>query len=120
MMKSDNTLNILKKIQKTQNNIVMYSAITMGMILIIYFFTFAMLVDKGYKSILMFEIVTSIIFFASFFFLNKIAFHATRLLYRRRQPHSSIIRMLSAADIARKPEELLPKIDPEASNNMLP
>ena len=98
----------------------MYSAISMGMILIVYFFTFAMLVDKGYKSILLFEIVTSIIFFASFFFLNKIAFHITRLLYRNRQPHSNIMRMLRPSDITRKPEELLPKIDPEASNNLLP
>ncbi len=119
-MDSDNTLNILQEIQKTQNNIVMYSAITMGMILIIYFFTFALLADKGYKLILLFEIVTSIIFFISFFFLNKIAFHVTRFLYRNRQPHSDIMQLLSASDISRKPEDLLPKICNPTENNMLP
>jgi len=119
-MESDNTLKILQKIQKTQNNIVIYSAIAMGVILIVYFFTFAMLADMGYKSILMFEIVSSIVFFISFFFLNKIAFHVTRFLYRNRQPHRDILRVLNASDVTRKPEELLTKIETGAGNNMLP
>lgn len=119
-MISDNKLIILQKIQKTQNNIVIYSAITMGMILIIYFFTFALLVDKGYKQILLFEIVTSILIFVSFFFLNKIAFHATRFLYRKRQPYGNIVQLLSASDISKKPEDLLREIDNRTGNNMLP
>jgi len=117
-MNTDNTLNFLLKIQKTQNNISLYSAITMGIVLIIYFFTFALLMDKGYKLILMIQVFTSIIFFVSFFYLNRIAFFVTRLIFQKRKPHGEIVRYLSAEDMSKQPEALLKIIDTQIKNNM--
>ncbi len=119
-MNTNNTLEFLTKIQKTQNNICLYSAVTMGMVLIIYFFTFAMLVDKGYKLILTIQVITSIIFFISFFYLNRIAFFVTRLLFQKKTPHGEIIRYLNADDMSKQPEELLNILGSKIKNNMTP
>ncbi len=90
------------------------------MVLIIYFFTFAMLVDKGYKLILTIQVITSIIFFISFFYLNRIAFFVTRLLFQKQIPNGEIIRYLDADDMSKKPEELLNILDSKIKNNMTP
>ena len=50
-----------------------------GLILIIYFFTFAMLYDKFPGGFIAFEIVTSILIFISFFMLNRISFALLKL-----------------------------------------
>lgn len=92
----------------------------MGTVLIIYFFTFALFIDKGYKLILMFQVITSLIFFIAFFYLNKIAFFFTRLLFQKKIPHGEIIQYLSTDDMSKKPEELINILGSKIKSNMAP
>jgi hypothetical protein len=102
----NNQLDIIKTIQNTQRRISMILGVTMGMLLILYFFTFAMLIDKGYSFLIEFEFVTAIIFVVMFFFLNKISFQITRLLFMRRSSHRQILSQLIASDMNKTPEDL--------------
>ena len=109
-MSPDHKLLALQRIQKTQNNISIYSAILMGSLMATYFFTFALLIDKGYQLALTIEIVTSLLFIWAFFFLNRLAFHATRLWYLNRRPYREIMSCLTPDDIGMQADQLLKKL----------
>ncbi len=103
-------LQALQRIQKTQNIIATTVAITMGTLMVSYFFTFAMLIDKGHRGALLVELITTLLFIVAFFFLNRLAFAITRLYYGRRQPHARLLARLSAADASTPPEQLLARL----------
>ena len=102
----NNQLDIIKTIQNTQRRISMIIGVTMGILLILYFFTFAMLIDKGYSFLIELELVTAIIFVITFFFLNKISFQITRLLYMSRSSHRQLLSQLLPGDMSKTPEDL--------------
>lgn len=104
------TLQALQRLHKTQARLATTLAITMGTLMVIYFFTFAMLIDKGYHSALLLELVTSILFIISFFFLNQLSFFLIRLLYGRRQPYAGLLRRLAPRDVGLPPQQLLERI----------
>ncbi|HHH36280.1 MAG TPA: hypothetical protein ENK48_05560 [Gammaproteobacteria bacterium] len=103
-------LQALRRIQKTQNTIATTMAIAMGTLMVTYFFTFAMLIDRGRHGMLLVELITTLLFIVAFFFLNRLAFVLTRLRYARRQPHARLMKMLSPSDAAVPPEELLARL----------
>ncbi len=109
-MPEEAILQALQRIQKTQNTIAISAAIIMGILLIVYFFTFAMLIDKGYYTILWIQAVTSILFITAFFFLNRLAFRVTRLIYGRRQPFASLLARLSPQDASLPPQKLVQRL----------
>jgi len=117
-MDADHRLAALQRIKKTQNNISTYSAIFMGSLMVIYFFTFAMLIDRGHGLALMAEIITTIVFIYAFFFLNKLAFHATRLWYLGRRPYQEILSCLTSADMSLQGEELLKRLQQSGQNRL--
>ena len=109
-MGDEELLQALERIQKTQNRIAMTLGITMGMILIIYFFTYAMLIDRGYDGVLLFEAITSVLFIIAFFFLNRIAFLLTRLILGRRQPFAALLQHMQPGDGNVPPPQLLQRL----------
>ena len=109
-MQEETILHALLRIQKTQNTIAITTAIVMGVLLIVYFFTFAMLIDKGYYTILLVELVTSILFLVAFFSLNRLAFYVTRLIYRRHQAYGALLDRLSPQDASLPPQRVLERI----------
>lgn len=102
----DKQLDIIRAIQNTQRKISIITGFTMGILLIVYFFTFAMLIDKGYSFLLKFEIVTTVIFVIAFFFLNKLSFQLTRLVYMRQPVYGQLLSKLKSGDINKTPEEV--------------
>lgn len=78
----------------------------MGILLILYFFTFAMLIDMGYSFLLKFEVITSIIFVITFFFLNKLSFQLTKLIYKGHASHRELLSRLIPSDVYKAPEGL--------------
>jgi len=93
-----------------QNRIAMTLGITMGMILIIYFFTYAMLLDRGYDGVLLFEAITSVLFIIAFFFLSRISFRLTRLILGRRPPYASLLQLMQPGDSNVPPQQLLQRL----------
>ncbi len=109
-MGDEELLQALEHIQKTQNRIAMILGITMGMLLILYFFTYAMLMDRGYHGVLLFEAVTSVLFIIAFFFLTRISLLLTRLILGRRQPFDKLLRHMQPGDHNVPPAELLQRL----------
>lgn len=102
----DKELDIIRAIQNTQRKISLITGFTMGILLILYFFTFAMLIDKGYSFLLKFEVITAIVFVITFFLLNKLSFQLTRLVYMGHSGHRQLLSKLISSDVNKTPEEL--------------
>ena len=98
------TLKAIQAIHKTQRRIATIAGITMGVLMSIYFFTFAALIDRGMSTVLVFEIITSIAFVFAFIFIHPLSFRLTRLLYRR--SHAELLRQMEPADIHKTPEQV--------------
>jgi len=101
-------IEAIEAIHKSQRRIATIIGITMGMLMSVYFFTFATLIDRGMFGILLFEIITSIGFIIAFIFLNPLSFRLTRLIHGRR--HAALLKQLSATDINKTPEQLCDSI----------
>ncbi len=104
------TLQALQRLNKAQNTIATTLAITMGTLMVTYFFTFAMLIDKGYHGALLLELITSILFIIAFFFLNELSFRVIRLIYGHRRPYLELLRHLTPHDASLSPQQVLERI----------
>jgi len=102
------TLEAIQAIHKTQKRIATVTGVTMGILMSIYFFTFATLIDRGMFGALLLEVITSIAFIFAFIFMNRLSFGLTRLFYRRR--HAALLQQLSPADINKSPEQVCESI----------
>ena len=109
-MSGESLQDSIEKIQNTLNNMKIFTAVPMGILMIIYFFTFAALIDRGYTTLLVIEIVTSFVFVLAFIFLNKWSFQAVKLLYKNRSPYREILRQLTADKIGKPAEQLSKEI----------
>lgn len=96
----------IEKIQNTQNNIKIFTAVPMGVVLLLYFFSYAPLIDKGYTKLLLVEIITSIAFVVAFIYLNSWSFHVVKYLYKNRSPYREILQQLTPEKIAKSAEQL--------------
>lgn len=94
----------IQAIHKTQRRIATNGGITMGMIMVIYFFTFAALVDRAMYGPLLFEVITSIAFLFALIFLTPLSFRLTKMIHGRR--YATVLAQLVASDINKTPEEL--------------
>ena len=100
----------IEKIQNTQNNIKIFTTVPMGILLLLYFFSFAQLIDHGFTSLLMIEIVTSILFVLAFIFLNSWTFQVVKVIYKNRSPYQEIMQQLTADNISKPAEQLSKEI----------
>lgn len=96
----------IESLQQSYSNIKIFTAVPMGILLIIYFFSFAMLIDKGMNAALWFEIITSILFVFYFIFINKAAFAILKFLNRSRSPNREILSLMNVSELSMKPEAL--------------
>ena len=105
------TTQTIEALQQSYSNIKIYTAVPMGVVLILYFFTFATLIDKGMQGILAFEIITSILFVFFFIFMNRAAFFLLKIRYKNKPPFSQALLLMEFSDLAMKPEALSSAID---------
>ena len=104
-------IQAISQIQKTQRRVAITIGIIMGVTMSIYFFTFAMLIDRGLTVVLWTEAVTTILFIAAYIFLNRISFRLTRLVYVGREPHRTLCQRMKPSDINTSPETLMQTIN---------
>ncbi|WP_455211707.1 hypothetical protein [Kaarinaea lacus] len=100
----------IEKIQNTQSNIKIFTAVPMGILLLLYFFSYAPLIDYGYTTLLMIEIVTSILFVFAFIFLNSWSFQVVKIIYKNREPYRDIMQQLTSTNITKPAEQLCKEI----------
>jgi len=79
--------------------------------MILYFFTFAMLIDKGMNGALLFEIVTSVLFVLYFVFINRVAFEILKFLYRNKPASHKLLSLMKMNELAMEPDDLVGVIE---------
>ena len=109
-MTSVDMIKTIEQIQHTQNNIKIFTAVPMGVLMIMYFFSFAALIDHGQMGMLGVEIGTTILFIFTFIYLNPITFYVVKRWYKKSQAHSKIISKLTPLTINKSADVLYEEI----------
>ncbi len=80
------------RIQRWQENIAVGIGAFIGITLSVYFFTYAMLVDKGLSGWLWFEFISAILFVLILFRLRQVSRLIVRLTLGRKSPFRELMR----------------------------
>lgn len=97
---------VIESLQQSYSNIKIFTAVPMGVLMILYFFSFATLIDKGMSGLLWFEIITSIVFLIYFVFINRAAFAILKILCRKNSRKREILALMDVTELSMKPEAL--------------
>jgi hypothetical protein len=100
-------ISIIRKIKKAHENITIVTGVTIGMILLAYFFTFAQLVDTGYNGLVLFETVSSVVLVIALIFLRQLSFFLVKLLYGHQSVYKSFLAAVTASDLGKDEITLL-------------
>ncbi len=106
---TDTQLENIKSLQATQTNIKIWMGSIMGLILIIFFFTFATLVDKFPPIFFIIESFIALIFVFCFFMLNQISFFILKLTKKKHEKFKTILASMDKDDVDKKTEDVLKK-----------
>ena len=104
-------LDKVKALQESQKSIKITLGTLMGLILIIFFFTFAMLVDKAPPIFFVIETIITIIIIPLFFMLNKVSFLILKITKGKKAEYRELISRLNANDMDKKPEVVLENLN---------
>ena len=103
---STQDIELIERLQQSYSNVKIYTAVPMGVLMILYFFSYAMLIDRGMNGALIFEIVTSILFVLYFIYINQAAFVILRFIHRKKSQLSDMLSLMNASDLAMNAETL--------------
>jgi hypothetical protein len=93
------TIDIINTVKKAHENIMVVTGVLIGILLIVYFFTFAQFFDRGYMAVVYFQAVTSVMLVVALFFLKRIAFVFIRMIYGRRDAYQPFLSAIVASDL---------------------
>jgi len=95
-MSDNDHSNIIEVIRKKQENIALVIGVTLAMTLSVYFFTYAMVTDKGLSNVLWFMAVSSVVIVIILFRLQSVSFFITRLWLGRRPDYKGVFPLITA------------------------
>jgi len=97
-------------LQAKLSNIKIFVAVPMSMLMIFYFFTFAMLIDKGQNGALYFEIISSIAFIYALIKLNPLGFWLLKKRFAKHPTYAPILQQLDMDGIAKDAEQIAERL----------
>lgn len=106
---SDNHQDVTQDILNLQNklsNMKIFIGVTMGMLMIIYFFTFATLIDHGMRGALYFELISSIAFVFGFIYLNRLGYWLLLRRFSSHRVYGPLLNQIDQEAISRDAAEL--------------
>ncbi|WP_455367095.1 hypothetical protein [Kaarinaea lacus] len=104
-------IDTIESLQNSLSNIKVFTVVPMGILMIVYFFSFATAIDRGMYGVLAFEIVTTILFVFAIIFINKLAFALLKMRYKHKAPYNNVLAYVDYSDLAGKPEEISKAIE---------
>ncbi len=108
MSTSEQELGVaLSEIKQLIEKYVVRIGSSIGMILLVYFFTFAQFIDKAMTAFLIIEVVTSILFVIALFNLKKISFHLIKFKLGKKSPYTDIFAKLTVVDLEKSDRDLV-------------
>jgi len=97
MTENDQTV-MIESIKKKQENIAVVIGVVFALTMCVYFFTYAMLVDKGLSGALWLMGISSLLMLLALIKLKSISFFIVRLWLGRRPLYRDALAMIAAAD----------------------
>lgn len=107
---SETKLENIKQLQEKQTNIKIWIGSAIGFIFLVFFFTFAMLVDKFPPIFFIIESIITLILFPCLFVLNRISFTLLKLTQSKNPEFKDIMSQMKQGDVEVKPEEILSRL----------
>jgi len=96
-MSSNDPSITIASITRKQENIAVVIGVIFALTLCTFFFTYAMLVDKGYSGALWLMGSSSILMLLTLIYLKQVSFFLTRLWLGRKPAYREVIASMSAA-----------------------
>lgn len=105
-------LEAVRRIKKLHGNLTVGLGIAIGLILTIYFFSFAMLVDRAPPILWKIQALSALGLVLMLVYLKQCAFFGVRLWLRARPPYREILKGLRPADMDQNEEQLIARLQP--------
>lgn len=112
-MSADSPATIVRAIKSAHDRIMTILGVTFGVLLLVYFFTFAQLVDRGYMGLVWFEAVTSVLLVIGLFRLKHLSFRVVKLVCGGRRGFRPLLDAIEVADLDKDEESILKRIAPD-------
>ncbi len=103
----------IEALQNHYNNTRIALAVPAGVMLILYFFSFATLIDKGMNGLLDFQMISSLVFVAILIRVNPIAFAILRWRYGGKADYRQLFPVLTATSLGQDAEKLFQSLNAE-------
>jgi len=100
----------IQRLQSKLTNMKILIAVPMGMLMIIYFFTFAMLIDHGLVGALYFELLSTIAFVFAFIYLNRLGFWLLKKRFAKHRLYGQILKQLDIESIAKDARQIADRL----------
>lgn len=100
------TIQVIRKIKKSHENIMVFVGVATGILLIAYFFTFAQFFDRGMMWVVYFQAITSLMLVAGLFFLKRVSFFLIQRMYGGREPYKTFIDAIVYSDLDKDEQKL--------------
>jgi len=98
MTSANDQSRIIASIRQTQENIAVVIGVVFALTMCVYFFTYAMLVDKGLSGALWIMGISSIIMLLTLIKLKPVSFFLAKLWLGRKPDYREAFSMLAAVD----------------------
>jgi hypothetical protein len=99
-MADPDIIEAIETLQHSQSNIKIYTAVPMGVLMILYFFSYATLIDMGMYGVLAFEVITTVLFVLALIYINQVSFKLLKLRYRNKSPYNDVLSYISYSDLS--------------------
>ncbi len=104
---------LIVQLQEQQRAVKVTIGASIGVILILYFFSFATLVDKFSSIFFVFQMVTAIVFTVVLFQLNRVSFAWVKFRNRSDARKSGLLARMHHNDVDLRPEDVLQMLEDE-------
>lgn len=94
-------------LRNAYSNVKVFTVVPMGILMIIYFFTFATLIDRGMFGVLAFEIVTTVFFIVAIININRWPFSIVKWRYAGKPAYREILPYMSYQDFDKSTDDIV-------------
>ncbi|MDR2876973.1 MAG: hypothetical protein LBV36_02895 [Chromatiales bacterium] len=97
-MSNGSPVSALQRLKSTHESIMTLVGIGFGILLALYFFTFAQFIDHGNTGVVWFMAISSVLMVIALFRLRRLAFFLLRALRRRHPEYGPVLADMTSPD----------------------
>ncbi len=114
-MSVSSPVDVVRAVKSAHGSIMTITGVVIGITLVLYFFSFAQLIDRGHTGLVWFQTISSVVMVIILCTLKRFAFVLLKLLYGRRAAYRPLLSVIRAADLDQDDEVLLRRFAADGS-----